>query len=56
MQEKAARPDPRPGEWWCNFCDFRSDDEDLYLKHSCAEELKKRGTDPAGKKGQTHCS
>jgi len=45
-----------PAKWWCNFCGFRTDDEDLYLKHSCADELKKQGKKPAAAKDRTHCS
>ena len=29
-------------KWWCNFCDFRSDDEKEYLEHSCKDELARR--------------
>jgi hypothetical protein len=29
--------------WWCNFCDFKTEDQAVYLKHSCADELKKQG-------------
>ncbi|MCA1594904.1 MAG: hypothetical protein LC772_00530 [Chloroflexi bacterium] len=35
-------------KWWCNFCDFRSDDEKEYLNHSCKDELaKKKQSAPA---------
>lgn len=29
------------GKWWCNFCNFRSDNEQEYLNHSCTDELEK---------------
>lgn len=41
--------------WWCNFCDFKAEDQALYLKHSCADELKKAGK-TAEKSDKTHCS
>jgi hypothetical protein len=40
----------KPGKWWCNFCDYRSDDEEEYLAHSCVETLEQRqnaGSDEA---------
>lgn len=40
--------------WWCNFCDFKTEDQALYLKHSCTEELKKRGKSVQGG-DRTHC-
>jgi hypothetical protein len=29
-------------EWWCNFCDFKTNDQKVYLSHSCAEVLKQQ--------------
>jgi hypothetical protein len=41
--------------WWCNFCNYKTEDKDAYLKHSCVEELKKQGRAPApGNKN--HCN
>lgn len=40
--------------WWCNFCNYKTEDQADYLKHSCAEVLKKQGK-PAGPGDKTHC-
>jgi hypothetical protein len=40
--------------WWCNFCNFKTQDQAVYLKHSCAEELKKQGQSPQAGDGR-HC-
>lgn len=44
----------KPGKWWCNFCELRTDDQEYYLSHSCQEELKKRGVAPPAEKSD-HC-
>lgn len=31
------------GKWWCDFCDFRSDDRETFLAHNCAEVLEQQG-------------
>jgi hypothetical protein len=47
-----ASPAPKQ-EWWCNFCDFKTTDQAIYIQHSCADELKKQGKEPkAGNKNQ----
>jgi hypothetical protein len=33
-------------KWWCNFCNFTTDDTNEYLAHSCKEVLAK-GETPA---------
>jgi len=33
-------------KWWCNFCNFTTDDQQEYLSHSCQEVLA-RGDRPA---------
>jgi hypothetical protein len=38
-----ATPGKKELKWWCNFCDFRTDDEREYLAHSCQEVLKRQG-------------
>jgi hypothetical protein len=35
--------DGKTAEWWCNFCDFKTDDQKEYLGHSCVDVLKQRG-------------
>jgi len=32
-----------PAPWWCNFCDFKTDDQKEYLRHSCVEVLERQG-------------
>jgi hypothetical protein len=46
-QEKTVAPSEKAkaAEWWCNFCDFRTDDEQEYLTHSCKDVLAARGVD-----------
>jgi hypothetical protein len=31
------------GKWWCDFCDFRTDDRDEYLAHSCLDMMERHG-------------
>jgi len=45
-----------PAEYWCNFCGFRSDDEEEYLRHSCTKEIERKGENPAAGRGRNHCS
>lgn len=41
--------------WWCNFCNFKTEDQAVYLKHSCVDELKKQ--EPSPRSGdRSHCS
>jgi hypothetical protein len=52
--EPRATETPAAGKqakWWCNFCDFKTDDQKEYLSHSCAEVLKQKGktVTPTGK-------
>jgi len=32
---------------WCNFCGFKTSDQELYLKHSCKEILEAQGQSTA---------
>jgi hypothetical protein len=41
-------PDPPRPQWWCNFCDFGTDDRDAYLAHSCRDVLAAKGKDIPG--------
>jgi hypothetical protein len=38
-------------EFWCNFCDFRTNDLPAYLAHSCKDVLAERGVEivPTGR-------
>jgi hypothetical protein len=45
-------PAPR---WWCNFCGFRTDDEQAYLAHSCREELARKQSPPPDVGTERHC-
>jgi hypothetical protein len=40
-------PPPRP-QWWCNFCEFGTDDREAYLAHSCRDVLAAKGKDIPG--------
>lgn len=40
------RQQKAPAKWWCNFCGFATNDQNEYLKHSCAEILAKEGRTP----------
>ena len=51
---QSQTPETKPGKWWCNFCDLRTDDQEYYLSHSCQEELKKRGAAAPAEKSD-HC-
>jgi hypothetical protein len=44
MAEQTGKTEQAKAEkkWWCNFCDFRTDDEKEYLAHSCKDELARR--------------
>ena len=44
-------PNNQASQFWCNFCDFRTDDANAYLAHSCADVLAARGVEvkPTGK-------
>ncbi len=41
--------------WWCNFCNYRTTDPTAYLRHSCAEELKKQPPQTTSSGGKSHC-
>jgi hypothetical protein len=41
-------------KWWCNFCDFKTDDQKAYLAHSCQEVLKQQGRTPQAS-GKSSC-
>ena len=48
--------DSREPKWWCNFCEFGTDDREAYLAHSCREELEKKGKTAVGPPGDgRHC-
>ncbi len=32
---------------WCNFCNFKTTDQEEYLKHSCKDILEAQGKDMA---------
>jgi hypothetical protein len=51
-REAASAPEQ---EWWCNFCNFKSDDQATYLAHSCTEELEKRA-EPLQDENKDHCA
>ncbi len=53
-QPAQAATTEKQGKWWCNFCDLRTDDQEVYLSHSCQEELRKRGVE-APKDLGNHC-
>ena len=51
----AGQPATAPKqEWWCNFCNYKTDDQSAYIAHSCAEELKKQGKAPTAT-DKKHC-
>lgn len=50
----AAAATTEKSTWWCNFCDFKTQDQALYLKHSCTEVLERRGKSAQGG-NRTHC-
>ena len=54
----AGKPSTTTGKttWWCNFCNFKTEDQALYLKHSCADELKKQGLLASRPGDKTHCA
>lgn len=35
------------GDYWCNFCGFKTTSLDEYLAHSCKEVLEAKGIDTA---------
>ena len=45
----AAQSTTTAQKWWCNFCNYRTDDEELYLAHSCIDVLAERGELPNSK-------
>ena len=47
----SSAPNNQASQFWCNFCDFRTDDANAYLAHSCADVLAARGVEvkPTGK-------
>jgi hypothetical protein len=47
----AAKKEPK---WWCNFCNFKTDDQREYLAHSCTEVLKQQGKSVAAT-GKNEC-
>jgi hypothetical protein len=53
-QPGPANSEAKQGKWWCNFCDLRTDDQELYLSHSCKDELEKKGV-AAPKELSNHC-
>ena len=51
---QGSTTEAKQGKWWCNFCDLRTDHQEVYLSHSCQEELKKRGVAAPAEKSD-HC-
>jgi hypothetical protein len=53
-QTPAAAP-TTDASYWCNFCDFRTNDLQGYLSHSCQDVLANRGVE-VKPTGRNECS
>ena len=44
QQPVQTDPAERPrAKWWCNFCNFETDDQHEYMAHSCLQVLESSG-------------
>jgi hypothetical protein len=57
--EKIPNPPPKESNkastFWCNFCGFVTADEEVYLSHSCADELRRKDQLPSPDVRENHC-
>ncbi|HET9888648.1 MAG TPA: hypothetical protein VFR10_14160 [bacterium] len=45
----------KESKYWCNFCGLVTADEQLYLSHSCKEELRRKERLPSSDVREDHC-
>ena len=53
--EKTPDPAMKKSKFWCNFCGFVTEDEQVYLAHSCAEELRRKDQLPPPDVRENNC-
>jgi hypothetical protein len=59
MMEKIPSPPPKESNqtstFWCNFCGLVTADEQVYLSHSCADELRRKDQLPPSDVRENNC-
>jgi len=53
--EKTPNVTMKESKYWCNFCGLVTTDEQAYLAHSCAEELRRKEQLPPPDVREDHC-
>jgi hypothetical protein len=53
--ERIPNPPTQQSKFWCNFCGFVTADEQVYLSHSCADELRRKNQLPPSDVRENNC-